>query len=159
MLKIDQIKEYVEFLKNTDIVEIEIETDSGEKLHLKRDENLVGKQVLSNLNQLQTDQKTVLQTIQQPTAQQEKSFPQEYVVKSPVVGKFLTSTTKDHPPFVVEGTKVKQGQKLALIETMRIFRDVLSPVDGIVKKVLVEDGQYVEYGQKLFILELEETTK
>jgi acetyl-CoA carboxylase biotin carboxyl carrier protein len=80
----------------------------------------------------------------------------EFVITSPMVGRFLLSPSKDHPPFIVENAKVKQGQKIAVIETMRIFRDVISPKNGVVKKILVEDGQFVEYNQPLVVLELNE---
>jgi len=146
MIKIDQLKEYVEFLKTTDIEELEIETADGEKFHLKRNE-VISVQNAVKLGQPQNSNDTTI------VKESEKN--KNFVVKSPMVGKFLISTSKDHPPFVVEGAKVKQGQKLAIIETMKMFKDVISQVSGVVKKILVEDEKFVEYGQDLIIIEVD----
>ncbi len=146
MIKIDQLKEYVDFLKTTDIEELEIETVDGEKIHLKRNEVVP---VQENVLSLQED---VNSNDKEPVIPEKNT---NFIVKSPMVGKFLISTSKDHPPFVVEGTKVKQGQKLAVIETMKMFKDVVSPVSGTVKKILVQDEKFVEYGQDLIIIDTE----
>ncbi|MFQ3674974.1 MAG: biotin/lipoyl-containing protein [Endomicrobiia bacterium] len=145
MIKIDQLKEYVEFLKTTDIEELEIETVDGEKFHLKRSDVVAVQDIVPPQGQNGKNGTAVIET------EKNKNF----VVKSPMVGKFLISTSKDHPPFVVEGAKVKQGQKLAIIETMKMFKDVISQVSGTVKKILVEDEKFVEYGQDLIIIEVE----
>jgi acetyl-CoA carboxylase biotin carboxyl carrier protein len=151
MIKIDQLKEYVEFLKTTDIEELEIETVDGEKFHLKRSDVIpVQDNVVSPLVQKTQPEVNKVDTLPNETKKEDN-----FVIKSPMVGKFLLSTSKDHPPFVVEGAKVKQGQKVAVIETMKMFKDVISQVSGTVKKILVEDGKYVEYGQDLLIIEVE----
>ena len=145
MIKIDQLKEYVEFLKTTDIEELEIETVDGEKFHLKRSDVVAVQDTVSSQSQNGNNGTMDIE------AEKNKNF----VVKSPMVGKFLIATSKDHPPFVVKGAKVKQGQKLAIIETMKMFKDVVSQVSGTVKKILVEDEKFVEYGQDLIIIEVE----
>lgn len=144
MSKIEELKEYIEFLSKTDIEELEITSVDGEKISLKRSE------LLAYSEQLSKDKEEKQQTQEIPESQIEKK---EFVITSPMVGRFLLSPSKDHPPFIVEGAQVKQGQKLAIIETMRIFRNVISPKNGIVKKILIEDGKYVEFGQPLIILE------
>lgn len=72
------------------------------------------------------------------------------IVKSPMVGTFRRSTSKDHPPFVVEGNHVKPGDRLGIVECMKIPNEVVSFSAGTIVKILVEDGQVVEYGQPLF---------
>ncbi|MFN3550629.1 MAG: acetyl-CoA carboxylase biotin carboxyl carrier protein [Endomicrobiia bacterium] len=144
MIKIEELKEYINFLSKTDIEEIEITTQQGEKICLKRSE---AESLVKNLN------KDVKQQQDKSNEEKNSSVVKEIVITSPMVGKFLLSTSKDHPPFVMVSSSVKKGQKVAIIETMRIFRDVISPEDGVVKKILVEDGQYVEYGQPLIVLE------
>ncbi len=147
MIKVNELKEYIDFLSQTDIEELEITTKEGESICLKRDETEF---LFKNLN------KDVFQQ-QNNSTQEDKEknniSAKEVLITSPMVGKFLLSTSKDHPPFVMLNSSVKKGQKVAIIETMRIFRDVVSPEDGVVKKILVEDGQYVEYAQPLIVLE------
>jgi acetyl-CoA carboxylase biotin carboxyl carrier protein len=79
---------------------------------------------------------------------------QEEIIKSPMVGTFRRSLSKDHPPMVLEGNHVKPGDKMAVVECMKIPNEVVSFAVGVVSKILVEDGQAVEYGQPLFSIEL-----
>jgi acetyl-CoA carboxylase biotin carboxyl carrier protein len=72
------------------------------------------------------------------------------VIRSPMVGTFRRSSSKDHPPFVVEGNHVKPGDRLGIVECMKIPNEVVSYAEGAIAKILVEDGQVVEYGQPLF---------
>lgn len=148
MPSIEELKKYIDFLSTTDIEELEIETSDGEKISLKRSSsNLVTPRVEEYISEKKGEDESINVVTESKTEQ-------EYVITSPMVGKFLLSPSKDHPPFIVENAEVKQGQKVAIIETMRIFRDVISPKDGIVKKILVEDGVYVEYGQPLIVLQI-----
>ena len=73
----------------------------------------------------------------------------------PITGIYSTrrATTRDHPPIVVEGELVEPGDKLAVVEAMNIPSDVVTFTGGHIKKILVENGQSVEYGQPLFTIE------
>jgi acetyl-CoA carboxylase biotin carboxyl carrier protein len=75
------------------------------------------------------------------------------VVKSPMVGTFYRSPNPESGPFVAEGSVVKAGDTLCIIEAMKLMNEIESELNGIVRKVLVENGQPVEYGQPLFIVE------
>ncbi len=79
-----------------------------------------------------------------------------HVITSPMVGVFYSSPSPDDAPFVARGASVKSGDTLCIIEAMKIMNQIDSDVDGTLKKVLVENGDAVEYGQPLFIIE--ETT-
>jgi acetyl-CoA carboxylase biotin carboxyl carrier protein len=76
-------------------------------------------------------------------------------ITSPMVGTFWRSASNDRPPLVVEGGKVSGGQKMAVVMAMSIPKDVVSSVAGRIVKILVENGKPVEYGQKLFEIEIE----
>jgi len=76
-------------------------------------------------------------------------------IKSPMVGTFYRAQSTDHPPLVIEGNHVVPGQKVAVIEAMRIMKDVVSSVKGKITKVLIENGQPVDYGRDLFIIDPE----
>ena len=74
-------------------------------------------------------------------------------VKSPIVGTAYLSPEPGAKPFVVVGKKIKKGETLLIVEAMKTMNHVPSTKDGIVKKICVEDGQPVEFGQTIIILE------
>tara|TARA_Y100000590_G_C15252118_1_gene837889 strand:- start:301 stop:657 length:357 start_codon:yes stop_codon:yes gene_type:complete len=75
------------------------------------------------------------------------------VVKSPIVGTAYLAPEPGAKPFVFVGKKIKKGDTIMIVEAMKTMNHVPSSMDGIVKKILVEDGQPVEYDQILIILE------
>lgn len=76
-----------------------------------------------------------------------------HIVRSPMVGSFYRSATPTAASFVEVGQSVVQGQTLCIIEAMKILNQIESDKTGVVKKVLVENAQPVEYDQPLFIIE------
>ena len=74
------------------------------------------------------------------------------VVKSPMVGTFYRSSAPGSPAFVEVGSNVKEGDTLCIIEAMKLLNEIDSDVSGVVTKILVENGQPVEFGQPLFII-------
>lgn len=77
------------------------------------------------------------------------------IITSPMVGTFWRASSKDRPPLVVEGGMVSVGQRVAQVEAMKIPKDVISNVAGRITRILAENGRPVEYGQKLFEVEVE----
>ncbi|MBI4395849.1 MAG: acetyl-CoA carboxylase, biotin carboxyl carrier protein [Elusimicrobia bacterium] len=88
-----------------------------------------------------------------PAAENQPAASKAHAVPSPMVGTFLRAPSKDRPPFVVEGDEVTVGQRLAVVEAMKVPKDVLSDANGRITRILVENGKPVEYGQKLFEME------
>ena len=76
-----------------------------------------------------------------------------HTVKSPMVGTFYRSSSPGAAPFVQVGDTVKEGDTLCIIEAMKILNEIESDKSGTVKQVLCENGQAVEYGQALYIIE------
>ncbi len=74
------------------------------------------------------------------------------VVKSPIVGTFYQSPSPDKPPFVKVGDSVKKGDVIMIIESMKLMNEVQSEFDGIVERILVTDGQAVEFDQPIMII-------
>ena len=74
------------------------------------------------------------------------------VVKAPMVGTFYRSPSPDAKPFVEVGQTIKEGQTVCIIEAMKLMNEIESDASGVVKAILVENGQPVEYGQPLFVL-------
>jgi len=74
-------------------------------------------------------------------------------VTSPMVGTFYRSPAPDKPPFVELGQSVKAGDHVCIIEAMKLLNEIEAGFDGVIRQILVENGQAVEYGQPLFIIE------
>jgi acetyl-CoA carboxylase biotin carboxyl carrier protein len=75
-----------------------------------------------------------------------------HVVKSPMVGTFYRSSSPGAPAFIEVGSTVKEGDTLCIIEAMKLLNEIDADVSGTVTKVLVENGQPVEFGQPLFVI-------
>ena len=78
--------------------------------------------------------------------------PQGHVVTSPMVGTFYRAPSPGADPFVQVGDTVKEGQTLCIIEAMKLLNEIESDTAGVVKEILVENGQAVEYGQPLYVI-------
>src|SRR5512145_2409435 len=75
-----------------------------------------------------------------------------HVVKAPMVGTFYRSPSPDAKAFVEVGQAVKEGDTICIIEAMKLMNEIEADASGVVKAILVENGQPVEYGQPLFVL-------
>ena len=75
------------------------------------------------------------------------------VIKSPIVGTAYLAPEPGAKPFVLVGKKIKKGETVLIVEAMKTMNHVPSTSDGVVKKVCVEDGQPIEYGQTIIVLE------
>ena len=74
------------------------------------------------------------------------------VITSPFVGTFYRAPAPGAEPFVQVGTKAKQGQTLCIVEAMKLMNEIESTVNGTVEKVLLKDGEVVEFGEVLFLI-------
>ena len=88
-----------------------------------------------------------------PDAAVEAPVPSGHVVKSPMVGTFYTSSSPDSKPFVQVGSVVKEGETICIIEAMKILNEIEADKSGTVSRILVDNGQAVEYGQPMFMIE------
>ncbi len=74
-------------------------------------------------------------------------------ITSPMVGTFYRAPAPDAPPYVEPGTRVRKGQTLCILEAMKLMNELESEADGVIREVLVENAEPVEYGQVLFLVE------
>jgi acetyl-CoA carboxylase biotin carboxyl carrier protein len=88
-----------------------------------------------------------------PAALEAPAAPEGHAVKSPMVGTFYRASAPDAKPFVEVGDTVKAGQTVCIIEAMKLMNEIECDKDGVVKAILAENGQPVEYGEPLFIVE------
>ena len=85
-----------------------------------------------------------------PVAAPVKEDDDHHVIKSPFVGTFYRSPSPEADPFVQVGSKVEQKQALCIVEAMKLMNHIESDVSGVIKEILVDNGQPVEFGQALF---------
>jgi acetyl-CoA carboxylase biotin carboxyl carrier protein len=91
--------------------------------------------------------------LQQPVAEAGESTAHLLTIEAPMVGTFYRTPKPDAPPFVAEGDVVKEGQVICIIEAMKLMNEIESKVAGRIAKVVVENGQPVEFGQPLFLVD------
>ena len=88
-----------------------------------------------------------------PTEPAAPAAPEGHTVKSPMVGTFYRSASPGAPAFVEIGDTVAQGDTLCIVEAMKLMNEIEADAAGTIKAILVENGQAVEFGQPLFIIE------
>lgn len=89
-----------------------------------------------------------------PLPEETKKEEELYVFKAPIVGTFYITSKPDAEPFVHPGDRVQKGDVLCIIEAMKLFNQIECDVEGEIARILVENGQPVEYGQPLFEIRL-----
>lgn len=87
------------------------------------------------------------------TAPVKSALPEGHVVKSPMVGTFYRSSSPGASAFVEIGQTVKAGDTLCIIEAMKLLNEIESDKNGVIKAILLENGQPVEYGEPLFVIQ------
>ncbi len=142
-MELEDLKNLIELLKETDITELQLEKD-GTKVKIKR-EKLLSSLEMSALKSTSLHEKLVAET--------EEETQRLVTITSPIVGTFYRSISPEAAPFVEVGLKVNKGQVLCIVEAMKLMNEIESDADGVVVKVLVENGQPVEYGEPLFLIE------
>lgn len=87
-----------------------------------------------------------------PAAPAAPVVPQGHIVTSPMVGTFYRAPSPGADPFAQVGDSVKEGQTLCIIEAMKLLNEIEADKSGVIKEILVENGEPVEYGQPLFVI-------
>jgi acetyl-CoA carboxylase biotin carboxyl carrier protein len=142
-MEIDDLKEIIDLLKETDITDLQLEKD-GTKIRIKRERMLSPMEIqVQKFGGLQ--EKGISETAEEET--------RLVTITSPIVGTFYRASSPEAAPFVEVGSRVKKGQVLCIVEAMKLMNEIECEIDGTVIKVLVENGQPVEYGEPLFLIE------
>ena len=148
-----KLKTLIDLVEASDISELEL-TEGEEKVKISRQNNKA--QSLAPVNYVQQPiQPTVNQ---QPQAQTEEplgkvdttAIDNKDAITSPMVGTFYRAASPDSAPFIDIGSTVKKGETLCIIEAMKILNEIESDKEGTISKILIENGQPVEFGQPLF---------
>ena len=144
-MKIDKkiIKELSDYLDEFNLTELEY-TEKDTKIKVSKNNISINNQTSSNSNQISTKSNT--STIS-------KNVKSGIEVTSPIIGTAYHAPEPGAKKFVEIGKKIKKGDTVMIVEAMKTMNHVPSTSEGIVKEILVEDGQPVEFGQTLIILE------
>jgi acetyl-CoA carboxylase biotin carboxyl carrier protein len=140
-MKIDKniIKELTEYLNEFNLTEIEY-TEKDTKIKVSKSNSTSSNQVISV-------------AASTPVSAAKPNVISGTEVKSPIIGTAYLATEPGAKKFVEVGKKIKKGETVMIVEAMKTMNHVPSTVDGIIKEICVEDGQPVEYGQTIIIVE------
>ncbi|KHF25138.1 acetyl-CoA carboxylase biotin carboxyl carrier protein [Solemya velum gill symbiont] len=151
-MDIRKVKKLIELLEESDVAEIEIH-EGEESVRISRSSSIpapMPQQVMAAMPQAMPAAAPAAPA-EAPAAAAEE--PAGHIIKSPMVGTFYRSSSPTAAAFVEEGQSVSAGDTLCIIEAMKILNQIESDKTGVVKKVLVDNGQPVEYNEPLFIIE------
>jgi len=143
-LSIDRV---VELAVRHNLAELEVET-AGTRIRIIR-EHAPG----ASGPRAEASAPALAAPLQQPAPETVESTAHLLTVEAPMVGTFYRSPKPDAPPFVAEGDVVKEGQVICIVEAMKLMNEIESKMAGRIAKIVVENGQPVEFGQPLFLVE------
>jgi acetyl-CoA carboxylase biotin carboxyl carrier protein len=148
-----KLKTLIELVETSGIAELEIQ-EGEERVRITRSLGSNAGPAVMPAPQLVTVAPTA--TVAPPAAMPATAGPppadEGHVVKSPMVGTFYRSATPGAPPFVDVGDRVEEGQTLCIVEAMKLMNEIEADKAGVVKSILTENGQPVEFGQPLFVI-------
>ena len=146
-----KLKTLIDLVAESDIAELEVTEGEG-KVRIVKSSALPQNQVVMMSPHQAAPQMPASPPVMPAAAPVIAAEPQGHVVKSPMVGTFYRSSAPGNPPFVEIGSSVKEGDTLCIIEAMKLLNEVDADATGVIKQVLVENGQPVEFGQPLFVI-------
>ena len=146
-----KLKKLIDLVEESGISELEL-TEGEEKVRISR--NLPQAQGTVHYAQPYMQQAQPVAPVAAPVADAPAEAPaiEGHVVKSPMVGTFYRSPSPESKSFVDVGSSVGVGDTLCIIEAMKLLNEIESDHAGVIKAILVENGQPVEYGEPLFII-------
>ena len=148
----DRLKEILYILENSDVNEIDV-TFFGIRYRVVKEAPGVEEGLPeATVTPKQTTDRSDIPEMSETATKEPDSTPGVEVL-SPMPGTFYRAPSPDDPPFVKEGGSVKKGDTLCIIEAMKIMNEIEADDNGVIKKILVDSGQAVEFNQPLFIIE------
>jgi acetyl-CoA carboxylase biotin carboxyl carrier protein len=146
-----KLKKLIDLVEESGISELEL-TEGEEKVRISRALMHSAAPVTHYVTAPQQQQAPAPVAVATAAAEEAPAAIQGHVVKSPMVGTFYRSSSPDANPFVEVGATVAAGDTLCIIEAMKLLNEIESDHAGVIKKILVENGQPVEYGEPLFVI-------
>jgi len=144
-----KLKKLIDLVETSGIAELEI-TEGEEKVRIAK--SIAGMpMMMAHAPQIQT---AIAASPTNPAsvAAAEDSEPEGHVVRSPMVGTFYRASAPGAKDFVEVGQSISAGDTVCIIEAMKLLNEIESDQSGVIKAILVENGQPVEYGEPLFVI-------
>ena len=148
-MDIRKIKKLIELVEESGIAELEI-SEGEESVRISR--NFSG-QVTTAMPQMMMQQAAPVAAPAAAAAPAADAAPSGHLMRSPMVGSFYRSSSPDAKPFAEVGQQVNVGDTLCIVEAMKMMNQIESDKAGVIKAILVENGQAVEFDEPLFIIE------
>jgi acetyl-CoA carboxylase biotin carboxyl carrier protein len=149
-----KLKTLIDLVSDSNITELEITEDDGKVRIVKAGATVVAAPVPTQMYAAPAAQPVAAPApAAAPVEPAAPPAPTGHVIKSPMVGTFYVSNTPGGKPMAEVGTVVKEGDAVCIIEAMKIMNEIETDKAGTVTQVLVENGQAVEFGQPLFVIE------
>ena len=145
-MEYEKIKQLMEDMGNSKLTAIDIDFPDGTKISMKKETAV---KVATPVVEVATETISTVEKTQEVSAQVVKGN----IVKSPMVGTFYLKPSPTSESYVEVGKNVKKGETLCIIEAMKLMNEIESEFEGKVKEILVKDGEAVEYGKPLFVIE------
>ena len=147
-MKIDKkiIKELSDYLDEFNLTEIEYSENNVKYKVSKSSKGVIHEQLISTGNQPRVSSSAFLSVVAD-------NINKANIIKSPMVGTAYLAPEPGAKPFITVGANIKKGQTIIIIEAMKTMNHVPSTKDGVVKKILVTDGEAVEFDQDLILVE------
>ena len=143
-----KLKKLIDLVEESGIAELEV-TEGEEKVRIvKNGGRSGGEYVMMQPQHMQQALAAPALAAAPPAPAQ----PEGNIMKSPMVGTFYRSSSPDSKPFVEIGDTVKKGQTVCIIEAMKLMNEIEADHDGVVKAILVENAQPVEYAEPLIVI-------
>ena len=142
-MEYDKILQLINDFGNSKLNNIKLNFPDGTKIDMSKNEEQV--KVIENASNKED--------YEIPKVEEKKEKTAGKIITSPMVGTFYMKPSPNADPYVKVGQKVKKGDVLCIIEAMKLMNEIESEFDGTIKKILVKDGESVEYGKTLFELE------
>ena len=138
-MNLEEIEKLMKMLENSTLASLEVEENG---LRIRLDKN-------SPMHEVVKTNETIVSSKKEEKVE-EKNQGDE--ITAPLVGTFHQAPYKDAKPFVALGQKVKKGQKLCIIEAMKVMNEITSPYDGTILEILAKENDVVEFGKPLFLI-------
>ena len=158
---LDDVKRLIELANKNDLSVLEIETKKGRRIRIEKNKPVAPAVAFNATAPAPTvapapAQAPVVETAPvQQSAPTQASAPQPTgkTIKAPMVGVFYQAASPEADPYVTVGKTVKKGDTVCIIEAMKLMNEIQAEEDGTIKEILVKNGDIIEYGQPLFVIE------
>lgn len=155
---LDDVKRLIELANKNDLGVLEIETKKGRRIRIEKNKPVTPAVAFNANSTVPVQAPAPVQSV--ATSEQasapaptQTAAPTGKTIKAPMVGVFYQAASPDADPYVTVGKTVKKGDTVCIIEAMKLMNEIQAEESGTVKEILVKNGEIVEYGQPLFVIE------